>query len=119
MPVDREQLMEEIMPSLYGSDPASKADGRELAVAFAVFACGSAADRTQPQDNDEGRIFYHLSRSALGMNCMVEDISLSTVQALTLMAVYTALCGRKGGVEASWRWTSIAAHAAAGVSDNI
>lgn len=118
MPIDREQLMEEIIPALYSvplSSSDARVDGRVLAVAFGVFACGSAADQTQSQDNDEGRVFYHLAHSALELSCMLDNVSLLTVQALTLVAMYACLCGRKGGVEASWRWASLASNLATSV----
>lgn len=119
MPVNRSQLMEDIVPVLYPnekSDSASHLSAQELTMTFSVFACGAAADRTQKQDNEEGWLFYHLARSSLSLDAMLENASLSTVQTLVLMALYMALSGRTCGVEASWKWTSFAANIAASVS---
>ena len=88
-----------------------------LALLFAVFACGSAADWTQDIINEEAETFERLTRCALGLANIFEDGSLEACQALLLLSLYEMLTLRKFDKESDWRITAYALTVASSVSD--
>ena len=64
--------MEELLPTVYRRKATSSGNAdnpieiHDLALAFAVFACGAAGDLTQKPNNEEGRAYYTLARASMG-----------------------------------------------------
>lgn len=89
-PVDREQIMEELIPNFYKKRGESKygMTVHSLALLIAVFASGAMADLTQDSCNEEGELYHRLSRTALGLQSIFEGTSLATVQAVALTGLY-------------------------------
>lgn len=97
MPVDREQIMEELIPAAYPTDrrlgtaetPANNStrmDPHNLALLLAILAWGAAADLSLPPLNDEGQLYFHCSRAALGLQDIFADTTIVTVQAISIIA---------------------------------
>ncbi|THH11525.1 hypothetical protein EW145_g571 [Phellinidium pouzarii] len=109
LPVQREQIMEVILPSIYKRQRSGKPDlesGNDsnadvapnihgLALALALFACGATADLTLVPQNAEAGLYHHLARAALSLQSVFEGASLKTVQAVMLLAAYDFLAGKK------------------------
>lgn len=80
----------------------------DLALLFAVFACGAVSDLTQAPDNAEGSRYHTLSRVTLGLQNIFEGASLSACQAIFLIGSYEVYCGKRTGQEKSWKMFSLA-----------
>lgn len=123
-PIMRPQVMEELLPLIYKRKRAGnheETDGRveiyDLALIFALLACGAAGDLTQKPDNEEGRTFYSLARAAMGIGSSRN--SLSAVQALILMSLYLRFSWSSDELEDSWKILTIATGMAKSVSTSI
>ena len=121
-PVERGQIMEELLPRYYKQrEDARKEDENgvavhQLALLFAVFAAGSAGDLTQEAHNEEGELFRHLSRSALGLHSIFDGTSMATVQALSLVGAYDFFSASAQTLESAWKTQSLAMCLASSVS---
>lgn len=125
-PTDREQLVEEIFPHAFkrrsniGSsvgpeESKGRVDPHDLALLFIVFACGARRDTVVPHSkNGEAALYFELACACLGLKSVLHNTSLSTVQALSLMAIFELTM--KNDLEASWRTMSLALASAVGVS---
>lgn len=123
-PIMRPQVMEELLPMIYKRKRATNHEDTErrveiydLALLFAVFACGAAGDLTQKPDNEEGRTFYTLARAAIGIGSSRN--SLSAIQALILMSLYLRFAWSSDELEDSWKILTIATGMAKSVSTSI
>lgn len=129
-PIQREQIMEELLPLIYKGkylDPSSrkdesvKYDGRHrmhnLALALALFACGAAGDLTLPPNNQEGKMYHALSLAAMSTHSVMSPggASLETVQAIILIAQYDFFSCEKPTLESGWKVVSFALIVAASV----
>lgn len=118
--ITREYLMEELIPMIYHRDrrpgTVSKVDVRDLALLFAVFACGAAADLTQKANNNEARLYYYLSRATLGLASGVCRGCLQAVLTMSLQGLYHLLACPTDDSEEAWRLHSIAMSSATTVS---
>ena len=101
-PIKREELLNVLLPYIYSktdspsgltdSDPSRSHD---LATLFFIFALGALLDLNLPPYNSEAERYYTLGRAALSFKPVFESPSISTVQALGLMATYHSHAGRK------------------------
>lgn len=91
-------LSSEHPKSDHDSEEQNATDGarpHELATFFFTLALGALLDLNLPPYNAEAEHFYDLGRAALSLQAVYESPSMSTVQAMGLMATYHSLAGRK------------------------
>lgn len=114
MVVDRQQIMEELLPTIYKKSATSSemkkalTDVHELALAFIVFACGAAADLTQKPNNAEGERYFQLARAALSLQPVLARASLASVQTIALMGAFGLFSYRQSNLEEAWKTISVA-----------
>ena len=120
-PIDRDQVYSELIPLFYppGDGQAQSTLGsrlpstivnehqHDLALLFALFACGAVADLSQPPDNLEAARFGVLSRAALSLQSVFEEVSLSSCQALFLLGTHECQIGL-GSIDNAWKIVSLA-----------
>jgi hypothetical protein len=114
-PVKKEELFSFLLPSAYSNvqpppslgelsqtdialkDPSGVGHIRphELATLFFIFALGALLDLNLPPYNPEAEHYYDLGRAALSLQAVYEPPSISTVQAMGLMATCHSQAGRK------------------------
>ncbi|KAL5527775.1 hypothetical protein ACEPAG_6576 [Sanghuangporus baumii] len=113
--VDREQIMEELIPQIYrrrqfaknnATDGTQSTDPHTLALLLAIFACGAVADLTLPLWNEEADLYYHLASTAIGLRSVFDGTSLHTIQALAVLGSYDIFSCRKGSLEGTWKLIS-------------
>ncbi|EJD00583.1 uncharacterized protein FOMMEDRAFT_91493 [Fomitiporia mediterranea MF3/22] len=126
--VDREQIFEELLPSVYKRPRTSNALGNgdneydkdyinRLALLLAVFGNGAAGDLTLPIGNEEAELFTHLARAALSINSVFTGASMEHVQTIILLAAYGFFACVKSSLEPSWKMLSFGLSLASSVSD--
>lgn len=124
--VMREQVFDEILPSVYrrcatGSAAAEKPDidialGRaiggdykdtvyvhRLALLFAILACGAAADLAMPVNNEEAQLYEQLARTGISLRSVFEGTSLESVQTVVLLSSYQFYTCRTLTFEPAWK----------------
>ena len=112
--------MEELLPTVYRRKATSSGNAdkpieiHDLALAFAVFACGAAGDLTQKPNNEEGRAYYTLARASMGLGAMRN--SVTAIQALVLTSLYLRFSWSSDTLEESWMLLTIAMGMAKSVS---
>ena len=121
--VTRHQLINEMLPSIYGKRLAYPSDDYSgphvLALLFSIFALGSVVDvnlSTQAAES-EGEHYNQLALTALGLQPVLEKPSLVTIQTLHIVSIYHAMLGSEasGGessMEFTWSLVNLAAHLA-------
>lgn len=121
-PVLREQIMEELIPKFYkrnnnalsisptDSPPRGCAEifEHQLALLFAIFACGAAGDLTLDACNEEGETYRQLARSALSLHSVFEGTSLATVQAVGLIGAYDVCSASLQSIELPFKMLTLA-----------
>lgn len=112
-PVDREQIVEELIPSVYKNRRSYAAsleelDFHELSALLMVFSVGAVADLTLEPYNDEAEKFFHLSRAAISLKPIFDGSSFAGVQAVALMGAYDLFACRKPSLEGSWNMLNLA-----------
>lgn len=114
-PVRREQIMGELLPKFYKHQDITQSPNddheiaaHQLALMLAVFACGAAGDLTMESCNEEGEMYKHLARSALGMHSVFEGTSLATVQALALVGAYDLYSASTETIESAFKLLGLA-----------
>lgn len=126
-PVQRSQIMEELLPSLYKREWIDEAeDGKEgaeefpemhqLALSMALFSCGAVVDLTLPPYNAEAVLFNHLARAALSLKSVFEGTSFETVQTIVLLSKFEFFISKKSSLESAWKLMSFGLILAASVS---
>ena len=113
--VRERQLHEELLPLFYGdADSAARAPANsnlpsatphDLALLFVILCYGSLVDDNLPPapDNQEADRFYLLTRAALALDPVTDHApTVSTVQALSLMAIYQGLVANEHSIESTW-----------------
>ncbi|KAL5507868.1 hypothetical protein ACEPAH_5486 [Sanghuangporus vaninii] len=124
--VDREQIMEELIPQIYrrrqnaessGTGETQSTDPHALALLLAIFACGAAADLTLPPWNEEADLYHHLASTAIGLRSVFDGTSLHTVQTLAVLGSYDIFSCRKNSLEGTWKLISFSANTRADYSD--
>lgn len=128
-PVDREQILEELVPRFYDGysesceSQVSETDvdipDHDLSLLFAVFACGAVAVRSLQPSSDEAEQYKHLSRAALVMTPIFNGTSVASIQAISMLGAYDFFSCRSNTVEMAWKLHSFALCLAASVSDLI
>jgi hypothetical protein len=112
--VKERQLQEELLPLFYGEADArsphaagtlAAATPHDLALLFVILCYGSLVDESLPPapENAEAERFYLLTRAALALDPVTDQSpSVSTVQALSLMAIYQGLVANENSIESTW-----------------
>lgn len=114
-PVEREQIMEELIPTFYKRKTSAAPfefetglEAHQLALLFGIFAAGSAGDMTMEPYSAEGELYRQLGRAALGLHSIFEGTSLVTVQALSMIAVYDFFSCNTQTLDTAWKLVSMA-----------
>ena len=114
-PVEREQIMEELLPRFYKRrsyqqlmQGDSEIVPHQLALLLAVLACGAAGDLTLDACNEEGETYHQLARSALSLHSIFEGTSLTTVQAVALIGTYDVYTAGSQTIESAYKMHSLA-----------
>ena len=121
--VSRHQLINEMLPSIYGKQLAYPSDDyngpHDLALLFSIFALGSVLDVNLSTHvaESEGDHYNQLALAALCLQPVLEKPSLVTIQTLHIASVYHAMHGNEasGGessMEFTWSLVNLAAHLA-------
>ncbi|KAG2007078.1 fungal specific transcription factor domain-containing protein, variant 3 [Coprinopsis cinerea AmutBmut pab1-1] len=130
--VTRRQLDEELLPMWYKEAPkpamaaspvamgtsavspaaseasessSPKGNAHDLALMFVIFCFGSLTDMEMPPapNNPEAEQYYQLTKACLTIEPVLErPPSVSTVQTLSLMAIYEGLCSKENSIESTW-----------------
>ncbi|KAL5527974.1 hypothetical protein ACEPAG_6775 [Sanghuangporus baumii] len=132
-PVEREEIMEELIPIVYkrrrshsvascsGTSSSDSSGGHQrtdphvLGLLLSIFAVGAVADMTLPPWNDEGELYYQLSRTALSLKPVFEGAGLHAVEAIALLAAYNLFSCRRKGLEGTWKILSFSVSLAASI----
>ncbi|KAL5507683.1 hypothetical protein ACEPAH_5301 [Sanghuangporus vaninii] len=135
-PVEREEIMEELIPIVYkrkrlpsvasfsGTSPSDSSGGQArtdphaLGLLLSIFAVGAVADMTLPPWNDEGELYYQLSRTTLSLKPVFEGAGLHAVEAIALLAAYNLFSCRRRGLEGTWKILSFSLSLAASIGLN-
>ena len=121
--INRQQLINEMLPAIYGKRSAYAPDEysgpHDLALLFSVLALGSVMDTSLPVSTaeTEGEHFNQLALAALCQQPVLEKPSLVTIQTLHVLSVYNAMLGGdvSGGestMESTWALVAVACHLA-------
>lgn len=99
--IDREQIVEELLPLFYKRRSTSgvRGDAHTLSLLFAIFACGAVADFTLPPWNEEADLYYQLAWTTFGLRSMFEGTTLQTIQALAVIGSYDIFSCRRNSLE--------------------
>ncbi|KAH9027072.1 hypothetical protein EDB85DRAFT_1868569, partial [Lactarius pseudohatsudake] len=118
--VTRQQLVDEMLPVIYGKRAAYADDSsgpHDLALLFGVFALGSVMDPSLPNSTaeSEGEHYHQLAQAALSQQPVLVKPSVVTIQTLHISAVYSAMLGGdvSGGestLESTWSLVAIACY---------
>jgi hypothetical protein len=139
--VTKRQLHEELLPMWYpeaqqhsgapsasstpksSPDPNSSSVGKggahDLALMFVIFCFGALTDMAlpPPPDNADAEQYYQLTRAALTLEPVLDrPPSMSTVQTLSLMAIYQGLCSGENSIESTWSLFGMATRLSQSVS---
>lgn len=124
-PVQREQIMDVLLPALYKREWVDESDDvpeseespemHQLALSLALFSCGAVVDLTLPPYNTEAIIYNHLARAALSLKSVFEGSSFETVQTIVLLAKFQFFVSRKTSLESAWKLISFGLVLAASV----
>lgn len=90
----------------------------DLALLFALFAFGAAADLTLPLDNTEAHHYGILARSALSLRNIFNGGSLTGCQAVCMLAVLQFCSGKPAYQEDGWAMLSLGLSLSSSVSHN-
>ncbi|KAH9053247.1 fungal-specific transcription factor domain-containing protein, partial [Lactarius vividus] len=120
--VTRPQLINEMLPAIYGKRTAYADDHNgphDLALLFSVFALGSVMDSslTNSTAESEGEHYNQLALAALCQQPVLEKPSVVTIQTLHVLSNYNAMLGGdvSGGessMESTWSLVAVACHLA-------
>jgi hypothetical protein len=121
--VTRHQLVNEMLPAIYGKQATCPTDDyngpHDLALLFSIFALGSVLDVKLPTvaAESEGEHYNQLALAALCLQPVLEKPSLVTIQTLHIASLYNAMLGNEvsGGessMESTWSLVALAAHLA-------
>ena len=86
---------------------------------FAIYCFGALVDEQLPPapGNAEADRYYMLTRAALALQPVMDRApSVSTVQALSLMAIYQGLVANEHSIESTWALMGMASKLAQSVS---
>ncbi|KAH8109667.1 hypothetical protein DFH11DRAFT_913070 [Phellopilus nigrolimitatus] len=111
-PVDRQQVVCELVPLFYHQHHPTTDCLHDLTLLLAIFACGAAADLTQPPCNPEAERYSELARATLSLDGLFHiGASLSGTQAIILLGLYEVYAAHSEGFdtaqEAAWKLISL------------
>ncbi|KAI5123018.1 hypothetical protein M0805_007639 [Coniferiporia weirii] len=119
--VQREQIMEELLPTLYkpfttcansgdtyGSDTDEEDSGANdftyrLPLLLTVLACGAVGDLTLPIINEEAELYIQLARATLCLRPIFAGVSMESVQTVLMLAAYQFHSCRSASLEPAWK----------------
>ncbi|KAH8833783.1 fungal-specific transcription factor domain-containing protein [Flagelloscypha sp. PMI_526] len=109
-PVNRRQLDEELLPLIYPEARSQPGDypqpgPHDLALLYIIFCFGSLMDVELPfaPDNDLADRYSILCKATLNLEPIISrPPTCSTVQTLSLMAIYEGLCSGDNSIESTW-----------------
>lgn len=121
--VTRHQLINEMLPAIYGKRAAYPPDDysgpHDLALLFSIFALGSVlnVNLSTATAESEGEHYNQLALAALCLQPVFEKPSVVTIQTLHIASLYNAMLGNEvsGGessMEFTWSLVALAAHLA-------
>ncbi|KAH9052349.1 fungal-specific transcription factor domain-containing protein [Lactarius vividus] len=120
--VTRQQLINEMLPAIYGKQTAYTDDysgPHDVALLFSVFALGSVMDSSLPNSTSEseGERYNKLALAALSQQPVLVKPSVVTIQTLHISAVYSTMHGGdvSGGettLESTWSLVAVACYLA-------
>ncbi len=126
--VDRQQIVEELLPAVYKRrrsnlspmerDPDEVVDLHDLALTLVVFACGAAGDLTLTPYNSEAETYRQLARATLGLKNIFDGASLSAVQAVCMLGMFDIVSGRHNTLETAWKMLCLGFSLSASVCKN-
>lgn len=106
-PISQEDFEEDVYPIFYEQSASPTAEdplvSHKLSLTFMVFAIGSLMNIQAPAYNHDATKYYHLARAALFQSSLVNNPTVSAVQALFLMTFYLFLSTRHGSNSGN-RW---------------
>ncbi|KAI6044218.1 fungal-specific transcription factor domain-containing protein [Pisolithus marmoratus] len=106
-PISEQDFKEEIYPIFYGQSARPAADdplvSHKLSLMFMVLAIGTFMNTQVPAYSIDAEKYYHLARAALFQSSLLDNPTVSAVQALFLMTFYLFLSDRHGSSSGS-RW---------------
>jgi hypothetical protein len=116
-PIKREELINEILSPVY-KFLKSRENGtpelihpvspHQLAVLFIVFALGTLTDLTVPFLHPDAKKYFHLCKAALSCRPVIDSPEISTIQAITLMAVFHNFGPSTTTLDGAWVLISLA-----------
>ncbi|TFY57428.1 hypothetical protein EVG20_g8554 [Dentipellis fragilis] len=121
--MSRTQLMDEMLPVMYGKKAAGPppedeySGAHDLALLLYVFAVGRIVDLDLSHTDAEaqGEHFHQLAKAALCLQPVLERPSMVTIQALHVGSIYNAMCGSEiSGGESTMERTDRLARAVRG-----
>lgn len=123
-PLSRSEILQDLLtPALSHRDSVNHPDAElrsikphSIAVLFFIFAIASSMDQTH--FSESGR-YYQLGITALSMRSVFDAPRLDTIQAVSLMAVFTSNSGGKHAIEEGWSYLGLAIRLAISVSDSL
>ncbi|KAI0049518.1 hypothetical protein FA95DRAFT_1588235 [Auriscalpium vulgare] len=126
------QLHEEILPMFYPeaatppqstsqpqSTPQLTSTPHDLGLLFVILCFGAATDESLPPapTNTEADMYYLLTKAALALDPVMDRApTVSTVQALSLMAIYQGLVANEHSIESTWALMGLATKLAQSVN---
>lgn len=129
-PIDREQIVEDLLPATYAWARASASSAetgveapemsvQQLGLMLAVFACGATADLTLSPDNEEASAYHCLAKVVLSQENLFGAANLDTVQAIAMLGAHDLYRCTKNSLEFSWKMVSFALILASSVSQHV
>ncbi|KIK46027.1 hypothetical protein CY34DRAFT_800899 [Suillus luteus UH-Slu-Lm8-n1] len=114
--VSRQQIIDDLIPSIYRSGTRSLERPRygphDLALLFSVLALGALVDPALPPYNAEARHYHRVACAALCMQSILSERSVVTIKALHLMSMYYGMSGIESNAELYYSLLSLATQAA-------
>ncbi|KAJ7189198.1 fungal-specific transcription factor domain-containing protein [Mycena filopes] len=110
MPVLQSDAVE-LLRTVYHPPASGSESGlstQQIAVLYLIFAFGSLVDLALPADSYDAEHYFDLARAALAIRSVLDESTVVTVQALTLLALYYAHGGRRFSMDAAWSTISLA-----------
>ncbi|KAJ7157332.1 fungal-specific transcription factor domain-containing protein [Mycena filopes] len=120
MALQRSELVDEVMDSVYRAGGSPSAEGgrnpHALALLFAVFATAAILDPTKHAYSAEAQEYYYLARAALSLTPPERETTRAAIQALIHMAQYVDLSDWEGvSANAAWLHIGMAVRLALGI----
>ncbi|KAJ7267685.1 fungal-specific transcription factor domain-containing protein [Mycena haematopus] len=86
----------------------SSVNPQQMAVLYLIFALGSLVDLDLPPYNSDADHYFDVACAAMSIKPFLENPTVVTVQALTLLSSYYAHGGRRFSMDGAWNTISLA-----------